>query len=104
MKELKMKELIIKEIKNILESKTKDLWFNNNTVHHQEWNFGECIPFAVLKEYLLENGYTEDEEEGIWDKNGWVPDYWYYLISPEGKKCYVEGNTYYGTLKLRVEL
>lgn len=56
-----MKEAIINEIKRVLGTEPKDLLFNNNTEHHQELEFGECIPFVILKEYLLGEGYKEDE-------------------------------------------
>lgn len=99
-----MKEAIINEIKRVLGTEPKDLWYNNNTEHYQEWEFGECIPFVILKEYLLGEGYKENENIDVWETNGWEPDYWYNLISPDGNKCRVKGNTYYGELKLSIKL
>ena len=99
-----MKEAIINEIKRVLGTEPKDLWYNNNTEHYQEWEFGECIPFVILKEYLLGEGDKENENIDVWETNGWEPDYWYNLISPDGHKCSVNGNTYYGELKLSIKL
>lgn len=62
-----MKEAIINKIKRVLGTESKDLWFNNNTEHHQELEFGECIPFVILKEYLLGEGYKEDEDTDVWE-------------------------------------
>ena len=99
-----MKEAIINEIKRVLGTKPKDFWYNNNTEHYQEWEFGKCIPFVILKEYLLGEGYKEDNDTVIWKTNGWEPNYYYKLISPNGHKCFVKGNTYYGQLKLCINM
>lgn len=50
---------------------------------------GDYVPFSLVVKCAEERGWEKNESQGF-DTNGWECDCWYYMITPNGKKVYIE--------------
>lgn len=50
---------------------------------------GDYVPFSLVVECAEERGWKENESQDF-DTNGWECDCWYYMITPNNKKVYIE--------------
>ena len=59
-----------------------------------EIEFGDYIPFSLIRQCAEERGYEEADE---FETNGW--DCWYYVQREDHEIC-IQSNLWYGTSKL----
>lgn len=65
-----------------------------------EYDFGEYVPYSLLKEVLEERGWKWENE---FETNGWEIDFWTTWTSPQNKKYTVSGCFVLGGLKIELE-
>ena len=65
-----------------------------------EYDFGEYVPYSLLKEILEERSWKEEDDM---DTNGWELDFWVKWKSPTGKLYTVIGCFVLGGLKIELE-
>ena len=62
---------------------------------------GGYIPFSLVRQCVEDRGYLYDNNKKPFVSIEW--DYWYYATNPEnGKYICIQGNFWYGTLKIWV--
>lgn len=66
----------------------------------KEINFGDYIPFSLIKHCCEERNYLESDD---FETNGRDCDCWYRITTPFGKKVCIESNLWYGTSKIYID-
>lgn len=88
-------------IENTIKNKIKSVLNKIELGHINKYQFEDDIPFSLAKTCALELGYKQKGEiDECFSTNGWDVDYCYYMLSPSGKTVCINGNLWYGTLKI----